>query len=188
MVTILSCPLAAQVRYFPKDAFGDSAQETEFISDWYSHQLVALKEPSIFEMASIPAAETYRFLWLRTFHHPVAIRVDLKADGTGVVTTKIASGAGGYKPGIITVNQSRKLTPAETHRFHVEIERKDFWSLPARDDRSGEDGAQWIVEGVRAGKYHVVDRWSPRDGAVRELGFFFLNDLARINIPKNEFY
>ncbi len=30
------------------------------------------------------------------------------------------------------------------------------------------DGSQWVLEGVRDGRYHVVDRWSPESGLYRE--------------------
>jgi hypothetical protein len=30
------------------------------------------------------------------------------------------------------------------------------------------DGARWILEDVRDGKYHLVDRWSPDTGTFRE--------------------
>jgi hypothetical protein len=32
------------------------------------------------------------------------------------------------------------------------------------------DGAQWIVEGLDGSVYHVVDRWSPRDCDIYEIG------------------
>jgi hypothetical protein len=61
---------------------------------WYSAQLRALKEPSLFQLASNALSHSYRFLWLRTFNHPIAIRVDIKPAGTGALTTKVTSGAG----------------------------------------------------------------------------------------------
>ena len=52
----------------------------------------------------------------------------------------------------------------------------------------GTDGSQWIIEGVKKGQYHVVDRWMPKDGMVRELGLLLALDFAKLNIPKNEIY
>jgi hypothetical protein len=141
-------------------------------------------------MANTPSSESYRFLWLRTFHHPIAIRLDVKADGSSVLTTKITSGEGGYEPGVLTVNTSRNLTQEQTQNIVKKIEEALFWSMPILDDGNtiGVDGAEWIVEGVKNGKYHVVTRWSPESGAIRELGLAFIHDLAKLSIPKNEMY
>ena len=32
------------------------------------------------------------------------------------------------------------------------------------------DGAQWIVEVREGARYHVVDRWSPDEGRIYEIG------------------
>ena len=39
--------------------------------------------------------------------------------------------------------------------------------MPTEDSRLGNDGAQWILEGMKDGRYHVVDRWSPDGGDYR---------------------
>jgi hypothetical protein len=189
VVALLPLLLVAQVRYFPKGAFGRNPSEAKFIAKWYSSQLTALQEPSLFEMARVSSNGSYRFLWLRSFHHPVAIRVDIKADGTGILTTKVANGTGGFHPGVLTMNTSTPLTQEQTRVFLAEIGNEAFWSIPSMNDRdSGVDGAQWVVEGVHAGKYHAVDRWSPKTGAIRELGLLFLKDLAHMKIPDRELY
>jgi hypothetical protein len=136
-----------------------------------------------------PAANTYRFLWLRSFHHPVAVRLEVKPDGTGLLTTKIANGAGGYSPGTLIQNPTVAVTKAETDAFLAKIEKSGFWTAPNPvNDQRGTDGSQWIVEGVRNGEYHVVDRWSPSKGLAHDLGMFLAFDLARLSIPPNEIY
>jgi hypothetical protein len=135
------------------------------------------------------SCDSYRFLWLRTFHHPVAIRLDLKADGTGVLTTKVSNGAGGYDPGVLIVNRSRLLKPEQVLSVLGQIKDSSFWSLPVRDrDRAGEDGSEWIFEGVKKDQYHVVSQWSPKTGPIRKIGLLFLIDLAQMDIPKAELY
>ena len=43
--------------------------------------------------------------------------------------------------------------------------------MPSAEERTdGVDGAQWLVEGIKDGRYHLVDRWSPTDGPVRQSG------------------
>ena len=104
---LLLCPLVsafAQEPYFPQGILGDDAQGDLFRSNWYSKHLKALEESSLFQMAKASSAESYRFVWLRTFHYPVIVRVDIKSDGSGELTTKVSSGAGGYAPGKLVEN------------------------------------------------------------------------------------
>lgn len=189
-VFALDIPVNAQTSYFPKGAFSAGTQLDRMRSRWYSSDLVALKEPSLCARLKASPHESYRFLWLRTFHHPVAIRLDLKADGTGLLTTKIANGASGYKPGVLIVNKTRLLTNEEIHRVLGQVTESNFWSLPAtwEEDKRGEDGSEWIFEGVRKNQYHVVSRWSPKEGPVHQIGLLFLLTLAQLDIPKKEFY
>ncbi len=177
----------AQEQYFPKSSFSSSGDE--FTRAWYSSQLHALREPSLFALTKTPSSECYRFLWLRTFNHPIAIRLNPKSDGTGILTVKVASGAGGFHPGVLSESRTRVLTREETQSFLLQLDRLGFWKLPNPvDDHPGMDGAQWIIEGEKGGRYHVVDRWSPKKGPVHELGMIFAFDLAKMNIPANEIY
>ncbi len=185
-ITALSVQCRAQ--FFPKsslDVGGD-----DFKAKWYSMQLKALQEPSLFALSKDREAESYRFLWLRTFHHPVAVRLDrLQSDGSWVLVTKVASGAGGYSPGRLVTNTSRKLTAPEVQDFLSRIQKAQFWSAPNPvNDQTGTDGSQWIIEGVKEGHYHVVDRWMPKHGPARDLGLFLAIDLAKLSIPANEIY
>jgi len=128
-------------------------------------------------------------LWLRTFHHPMAIRVEVQSDGTSRLITKMASGAGGNDPGKLIQNDSATLTKEQTELFLRTIEEKGFWKLPSRDDsRMGCDGAQWIIEGIKNGTYHFVDRWTPEDGEVREIGLMMVSALAKLKLPSKEIY
>jgi hypothetical protein len=184
---IAAFSIQAHAQYFPKsspDMRGD-----DFKSRWYSRQLRALGEPSLSALTTNRKAESYRFLWLRTFHHPVAVRIDLQGDGSWILTTKVASGAGGYSPGTLTTNTSRLLTAQEAQNFRSKVENEGFWNAPNPvNDQAGTDGSQWIIEGVKAGRYHVIDRWMPKNGPARDLGQFLAFDLARMNIPKDEIY
>ena len=54
------------------------------------------------------------------------------------------------------------------------LKNADFWNLAAKDDTQGLDGAQWIIEGVKNGKYHIVDRWRPEKGPFREAALFLV--------------
>ena len=114
----------------------------------------------------------------------MVIRIDVSADGTSRLTTKMTSGAGGYGPGQILHNRTSTLTREQTEWFLGKIEDNKFWRLSAVDKtRMGLDGAQWIIEGVKDGNYHIVDRWSPEGGPVRTIGLLMLHKLAKVKIP-----
>jgi hypothetical protein len=179
----------SQVIYFPKGSLASDLQLDQFKTQWYSHQLRALHEPSLYSQASNHTKESYRFLWLRSFNHPIAVRLDLKADGTGTLTFKTANGAGGYPPGILIENRSLTLTQEKIAPFLSKLQELNYWALPNPvNDQTGTDGSQWIVEGVKDGHYHIVDRWTPRTGTpARELGLLLLN-MANEHIPAKEIY
>jgi hypothetical protein len=125
---------------------------------------------------------SYRFLWLRTFHQPVTIRMDIRNDfRTATLTAKVTDGKGGYESGkLVFVEKTAVTEQSLTHVLDL-VDRCEFWDLPSIDRRSiGFDGAQWIIEGRRGGKYHLVDRWSPEPGPFRELALTFL-DLAKVD-------
>jgi hypothetical protein len=158
--------------YFPPGAFYPKPEHEKFIVDWYTKHLRAMGEMSLLSQPD-SHAESYRFLWLRSFHHPVAVRVWRSGDGL-FLNVKQLSGAGGYEPGRLIINQTRQLTNAEWDGFVSLLDRSCYWQLPAEIDEMGNDGAQWILEGAREGRYHVVDRWTPRSGDFRETCLYLL--------------
>jgi hypothetical protein len=185
---LLGTAAPAQVRYFPKGSLSANPQSDEFSAKWYSEQLAALREPSLWESSKTQQTQSYRFLWLRTFHHPIAIRVDVNVNGTSRLTTKIAGGAGGYAPGKLIRNVAVTLSKEQTDWFLEKIVQHKFWQLPSMQEAGGEDGAQWIVEGIKDGSYHIVDRWSPQDGDVRAIGLIMINDLAKLTLKPADVY
>ena len=65
----------------------------------------------------------------------------------------------------------RVISPAEARRV---LERAGFWDMASFEDSAGMDGSQAVLEAVRAGRYHVVDRWSPHDTPYAKLITFLL--------------
>lgn len=164
---VLASPAAAQ--YFPALAFSDRPELHEFTAGWYERHLSAMEEPPLLKSAGRKNVEVYRFLWLRTFHPPLAFRLEVRGDGTGSLTAKSASGAGGYDPGRLDSNRTLALDAKRVRQFTAALGRLDFWKLATRDPGPpGFDGARWVLEGAKGGRYHVVDRWSPTGGAFRQ--------------------
>jgi hypothetical protein len=184
--------LAAQ-QYFPPGVLDKNPQLDEFKANSYSKHLKALREPSLWELSRLdPNAEVYRFLWLRTFHHPIAVRLVVRASGSGWIHSRVTTGRGGYEPGRISRFGVSWLRKARTQSFLQAIESANFWNLTtlleANENVVELDGAQWIIEGVRKGKYHVIGRWSPeaRDPA-RAIGIMALK-LGRLKVRSAEVY
>ncbi|GMT49089.1 MAG: hypothetical protein IEMM0008_0628 [bacterium] len=152
--------------YFPKNKMGES------YAKWYSKHLRKMNEPILYTVTN-KKIEIYRFTWLRTFHHPIMIRV-YQSGKKSFLIAKELSGAGGYDPGEMKHNVKRQLHKKEWQNILTHVKRSSYWFLKTKIDDLGLDGAQWIMEGVKKGKYHVVDRWSPEKGSYRELCLYLL--------------
>jgi hypothetical protein len=173
--------------FFSEGTFYPRPDVDAFVRVWYSKHLAVMKEPSL-SCGPSPGPETYRFTWLRTFHHPIAVRVSWSHKGAELTSVELG-GAGGYEPGGILRKAHRPLSTEAWSDLRNSVVSLKFWAMPTRlaDDSSGADGAQWILEGRRGDEYHVVDRWSPQKGRYRKVGLQFLR-LAGIVVPTSEVY
>jgi hypothetical protein len=167
----------ANPQYFPKEVFGDSKKDPmkDFSALWYAAHLRAMHEPSLLQTPKDKSAVVYRFLWLRTFHHPIVIRLNIRPDGTGFLTGKATNRTGGYDPGKLTWNESREMSQKDVQKFLTLLNKAEFWKLPAEISEGGNDGAEWIMEGLEKGSYHVTDRWSPSNTDYSAMCLFLLN-------------
>ena len=170
--------------YFPYGSFNDGRADT-FLIRWYSTMLIGLKEPILFRDTS--KNEVCRFTWLRSFHHPISVRIEY--DGESVtIYTKESNGAGGYEPGELITNNVQ-IIPIEQGRSFIDKLHKSFiWSSPSSAVGIPVDGAQWILEVKIPGTYKVMDKGSPERGdAFRTLCEQFL-DMGGIKIKSKEAY
>jgi len=155
--------------FFPQGTLGERTERfdaDQFTRTWYSRHLRAMFEPSL--SCKEPPGEAYRFLWLRTWGCPIAVRVERTGDVATLFATEL-DGAGGYDPGKVARRTQRRLSPGEWKLVSAGLSGIGFWKMPGYLPRDGTDGAQWILEGRNGAKYHVVDRWSPETGAYRKL-------------------
>ena len=153
----------------------DQPSKTDGPPHPYLAELMAMKEQSLKELAKIENPHLYRFLWLRTFHQPIDLRISIGPNGTASLVIKMASGSGGYGIGQIVVDKSRDLSKRKVAAFLKYLDEADFWNIAPLDrSEMGCDGAQWTLEGLKEGKYHFVDRWCPEDGAFRKAALFLV--------------
>jgi hypothetical protein len=82
----------------------------------------------------------------------------------------------------------RQLTTEDWDRLRSAVEWSAFWERPTYyRPFIGLDGTDWTVEGCREGTYHMITRWSPRSGPVRELGEVF-SAIAGWPVPQEKIY
>lgn len=167
-----------------------AADADAFRNDWYGKQYAALQEPPLGHLsAGAINREVYRFTWLRTFDHPIVIRVEI-GNLRAQVFIKETNGAGGYNPGRLIRNTQFDLKASQIAELRKALDESRFWREP-RDEKSdliGLDGAQWIFDGCKDEDCHIVDRWSPNEKTpFRKLGEFFLS-VGKLKIAKKEVY
>lgn len=165
--------------YFPRDPQSQREWPGQFRTDWYTKHLTAMKEAPL-SFPDEQVRESYRFLWLRSFHNPVAVRL-WKTDTEQFISVRETSGAGGYEPGDLILMTQRKLSQDEWDAFMRVLEYACYWEQPTEEDDAGLDGARWILEGFREGRYHSVDRWTPQRGSFYEVCLYMLK-LSRLKI------
>jgi hypothetical protein len=164
--------------FFPEGTFHDDPIINADRSKWTASHLNALREPSLFALSNDSKIQCYRLLLLPSFEKPVAVRLTLKSDNTGTLDVKITNGQGGYEPGLLIESKTISISQQQVTNFLHLLDKANFWHLPARDERVGLDGAIWIIEGVKDGKYQVIERWSPEEGTYLEAALFLL-ELAK---------
>ena len=165
LLALLNSSTLAKTKFFPTGLL-TSQELDEFRNDWYSKQLQAIQEGSLYETQ--PNHETYRLTRLRTFHHPMTFRLDIDDQCKATLTVKETDGAGGYQPGAIILNKTIEIARPSCEKLTTGLVDLKFWSLSTSTPELGADGAEWILEGAKSGNYHVVDRWSPSTGAFYE--------------------
>ncbi|TPW05510.1 MAG: hypothetical protein FD125_711 [bacterium] len=142
-----------------------------FEADWYGEALRGFDEPSLYRASLVPEASgrTLRFTWLRSFHDPIFVRIDWFADGGAQLTA--GQRAKGRREGSQTRRVSRRLTPDELQELDAVLIRSALADQPPKFCDVGTDGARWIIESVEPSTgYIYVNRWTPEDGPVRDIG------------------
>ncbi|WP_218821544.1 hypothetical protein, partial [Sphingobium sp. Z007] len=144
----------------------------------YAAFLAAAKEPVLYVgggEAAVEGKRVVRFLWLRTFHPPIIVRIDFRRDKPPRLVAKRLTGIGSYEVGKVDLTIDRALDDVEADRVKALLAQDDmFTSASPSCGPPGTDGAQWMVGVIDAEGYHFTRAWSPRDGKVREIGLALL--------------
>lgn len=155
---------------------------------WYSGIAQMMQEDSLLPAA--PGIEVYRFTWMRSFNDYVLIRVEHRGP-VHLLHVKVRA----LHSGEWLIDRRILLTPSQWQELRRRLEQARFWS----DNRyrletevvEYIDGAIWLLEGVRAGNYHVLYVRSPQPegppGAFRA-ACLYLVELSRLSIPAEDVY
>jgi hypothetical protein len=164
--------------YFPERTFdARGGFHNEVTPKWFGAELAARDEP-VLSCPRPGQAEAYRLLFLPSFTDTWSVRVERAAGGAALEATRLPATQDLPTKARPKERRQRRLSPAEWNRLAAAVAAADFWNLPSPEVHLGEDGETWVVEGLRPGAYHAVERWEPRDGTpYRALGATLL-DLA----------
>jgi hypothetical protein len=126
--------------------------------------LAAFGEPLLPAYAAEKTNHMYRFTCLRSFNEPFCVVLTVTPDGSGSYVRKMATGVD-RRAEVLKAKTEGNLTASQVDVFLKVVDRERFWTLDKTDppDKVGFDGSTWIVEAVRDGQYHIVNRWSPGD-------------------------
>jgi hypothetical protein len=172
--------------YFPAGCFGDPELHDAFVA-WFSKHLRAAHELPMCK-AGRDEALVYRFLWLRTFHHPLCIRISMGRKGKRLSATRL-TGMGGYEPGEVDTVRERPLSDTEWSLAEQVLSPPSFWQPGG--PVTGVDGAQWILERQQGSEYAIGMRWAPKEdgepGAFRK-ACLFLVKMAGSDLVEGQVY
>jgi hypothetical protein len=189
-------PLASRANepYFPDLVFNQDRESHDATAAHYGKHLKAMGEPGLSRDGR--EAEVYRFLFLPCFYRPISVRVTRTAPSATLRAVQL-NGMGGYKPGKVVFDKTTRLTEAQSESLRTLLEKSRFWSMKTNVQWANAnfgnfvgnlDSDHWIVEGVKDGKYHVVDREEP-EGDFEALCLYLLElsglDLEAPYIPEH---
>lgn len=160
-------------------------------ADWYSQELATLHEPSLFrDPLERFGAEEYRFVWLRSFHAPICVRLTVGNNNSGTLIAKEGNVHGGTEAGKLIKVEMKRLSREQVKSFLDRIGSVQFWKIHSPNNELGSvDGSQWIMEALNHGNYKVVDVWSaPVTDPVHVLGTMLTFDFAQLHVPPELIY
>ena len=188
-------------QYFPNKVFVDFDHDqvlNEMLIKGYSDYLIALKEPSLFQISKESNVQCYRFLWLRSFDEPMSFRIIISPKSASILIVKMTD-ENINSAGDFTKNITIKLTKNQVDKFLEKLIIARFWELSPsepldiRYDKHGNeylvgimDGSTWVYEGVKNRVYHVVERKPESkfcDESFLDVGLNLIK-LSRLNIEK----
>jgi hypothetical protein len=189
-VSTACLPRSDPEHFFPAGAFWSSEFPDPDRADaaersWYSGYLRLMDEPSL--SCGVVDREVYRFLYLRSFHGAVSVRLERTDDGLAVHAVEM-NDDGRFYPEYTPPTVRRRLHTTLNHSHWQTVasaaRAANFWNTRTMGGTRGNDGSMWIVEGRDGSRYNLVVRWSPKD-KLHTFGMHLI-DLSSLSIPERE--
>jgi hypothetical protein len=161
--------------YFPSSYFANLTNnwECDFSTDylfdiemakgtaeWLEVQLVDLQENCLYNNVTNRNSTIYRFTWLRSFNHPIAVRIEKNEDEI-TLYWKVGKGAGGYEPKGLKKSGKKRLSLKEWTEFERLVKESNFDSLPNEKYILMTDGATWTLERKNSESFKAHNTNSP---------------------------
>lgn len=154
----------------------NSEDFVKFKKFWNPEVLKNFKEPSL-EKPAVKIEESYRFIWIPSFHNPIAIRVWRSGESKFIVVKK--TNGQDFEMGKLSYEKTRKMTEEEWLKFTNLLDRISFWKMAEIDMNQvpSTDGAHYSIEGRKDNQFHEVHRntGNNEQAEVRELGAYLLS-------------
>ncbi len=183
VVSVLPClgETRSEVRqdFFPDDAFDKldlitgTHLEGDFKRGWYEAQLAALNEHSIYSVGC-EFSECFRFIWLRSFHDPISIRIEVSFNDEANLHFKQANLARSFDLSELELSQTKRLTSEDIAKIQALVINV-IAASQSQEENFGFDGSQWVFEHRLNDVYTSFDRWTPTQGPLFELGLELLS-------------
>ncbi|MGA7244521.1 MAG: hypothetical protein WBX19_15140 [Terracidiphilus sp.] len=197
-------PCSNSGEFFPSGQaglHGPSLFFGDFQVQWESNFLKRMHEPSLYACARPSDDAEYRFLWDRSLGQPVAARLTVHKDGSGVLTIRALANSGIPSP----PSRGKKNTVFLDEWYRVVLDRKIdvstdqvshalelFHRVRFVDDNPGRrdttDGSDWIMEAREGAKYRLVDFRNGYSNPARNYGLYLIQDLGKVEILGDKIY
>jgi len=169
--------------------------DSEYMDTWftnhYSNILREANEPSIWKLAETKGYHEYRFYFdeSRYSYGPVIVRLSTQVDDRAIATVNILKSVPDnpdtYYPEYrkaLEIHKTITVSKKNMEKFFVQLEKINFWQSPTNDPDTtiSTDGSSWYIEAAKDTKYHFIERHSPDDKPMVELGMLFMQ-LAKLS-------
>ena len=170
--------------FFPPYRLATSLSLHDAYADTYVKLLIAAGEEPLLDIFQ-PGREVIRFVWYRSQHHPIIVRVDIGGGNIHLTSKELGGWNSEEEPFHLLKSQKQSLTKQEWQSVKKLFDRARFWDLGHYHRPHIKDGAGWLTERIDGNRYHVVHMWSPEMGLYREA---CLNLLKLSNLPLDPIY
>jgi hypothetical protein len=187
LALIVSCacaPALQQKSYFPIETAPGTDGLTQFESEWYGKSLERMHEPNLLELSKGAKTEIYRFMILPTWGNSIAVRVDKEGELYHLSARRL-DGQAGYEPGNLVESKDLDLNAADSKTLSLLLQQLNFSQMTTKETFRGDDGDEWVLEGVSRGSYHVITRWCAESYNPDKRGLKTFLDLCKFLIDKS---